>query len=1161
MKRKVTVSIGVSLLALAVLLMALPSPLPSADAKPLAAQSLSVTYTQTFDALANSGTDITWTNDSTLPSWYASRASYSANTGSSATGALYSYGSAGSTERALGSLASGGTGSIYYGVRFHNDTGVNVSGIVITYTGEQWRVVSNTQAPTQSLAFAYRIGAVVTDVVTGTWTNVNALNFVSPVTSTSPSPLDGNATANRRTISGTINLTLPPDQEIMLRWQDIDDSGTDYGLAIDDLTVSAIIPAADLVAGKTGPAVDSPGNTITYTLSLLNAGNIAATSTVITDVLPVEVTFVSYTTALPITFTQLSAQTLMWELGDIASGASGVITVEGTISASVSDGTSFTNTVTASTTAPEIKTTNNTAYATTVIRVSDLDVVKTGPATAAPGDTITYTVSLSNTGTLIAAATRVTDTLPTEVTFITYTTALTVNFAQPDAHTLVWDLGDVAAGANNLQITVRGTISASVAYGTLLTNTVTASTTAAEINTANNAAQATTLVGAADVAVVKSGPASVNTGDILTFTLTYSNDGNLPATGVVLVDQLPSAMSYVSDSLGSGVMSNGVITWNIGSLNGYASNSLVLTATALAGGDYQNRATISSADDVNPANNTSSITVTILGANPYVSKTGPSILIGGQVVSYTITYGNAGNQAAQVTITDTLPIGFTAAEIVTDTSGLNPIDGTNTRSWTTTIGANAQFSFTLAVTAPTSIANSTRVTNTIEITTTASGNSPIDDVSIASGTVYQFVPIATARAGSIGQIFAIEGQVTYMPGTYDPYGWAVQDGSGGIVVVYAPTATVALDDRVRIVATRNTVQGEEQLQNPVYYLQNLGPGPAVNPIPYSTGAVSAGTTEGWLVVITGTVSSLGACTGDYQFLINDGSGAATIFVDQDTGVNVCASGVANGDAIRVVGFSTQSNALYEVKPRRPADVAEYPRVLSVTPANNATGVPIATTVRATFNLTMTNVNTTTFSVQGSSGAISGTVKFDAATQTATFTPTTNLAYNTRYTATLKSVLTADNGLMLMPPQDYVWSFVTLQPAPQLAITKTVATVHSLVDLGEVVTYTLTLSNSGNGGATGVVMTDVLPTAVTFGGFVQQNSATFSSGTVSWSGSLNAGASAMIAFTTTVANNQALYSTDVTNTVQFTSSNGGSGSASSAFAIVKRYFTYLPLIKK
>ncbi len=152
--------------------------------------------------------------------------------------------------------------------------------------------------------------------------------------------------------------------------------------------------------------------------------------------------------------------------------------------------------------------------------------------------------------------------------------------------------------------------------------------------------------------------------------------------------------------------------------------------------------------------------------------------------------------------------------------------------------------------------------------------------------------------------------------------------------------------------------------------------------------------------------------------INDSSGAATIFVAQDTGLNICASDIANGDSISVVGFGAQSNALYEVKPRRPADVAEYPRVLSVTPVNHAIGVPITTTVKATFNLTMTNVDTTTFSVQGLGGAIGGTVKFDAVTRTATFTPTANLAYNTRYTATLKAAVAADNGLTLMPPQSF-----------------------------------------------------------------------------------------------------------------------------------------------
>jgi uncharacterized repeat protein (TIGR01451 family) len=1023
-------------MALVASLVAFSSHSNRANARPLAAQSLSVPYLQNFDSLTNTGI-VSWTNDETLPSWYAAQSTgvlttYRASTGSSTTGALYSYGSTGSTERALGSLASGTTGLIYYGVRFHNDTGVNVSGVVITYTGEQWRTSGNTAQ--HKLDFAYCVGSVVTDVVNGTWTNVDALDFIGPITGTTGA-LDGNVASNRYTLTAAMSVTLTPNQEIMFRWLDSDDTGNDHGLAIDDLSIVG---------------------------------------------LPTE---------------------------------------------------------------------------------ANLSIDKTGPYSSPPGASITYTIRLSNTGTFTATSTRITDTLPPGVTFVTYSTALSATFSQLAPDTLIWDVGDISIGATGLRIDVQTLISPSVSNGTLLTNSVQAATATRETITTNNTAQATTLVGAPDVAVVKTGPATVNAGDTLTFTLTYGNDGNLPATGVVLVDQLPSAMSYVSDSLGSSVMSNGVITWNIGSLNGYVSHSVILTATAVVGGDYQNRAAILSADDVNPANNTSNITVTILGANPYVSKSSSSVLIGGQIVSYTITYGNPGNQPADVTITDTLPIGFTAADIAVDTSNLNANDSVNTRSWTTTIGANAQLSFTLALTVPASIADSTRVTNTIEITSTASGNDPSDDVSSAPGTVYQFVPIAAARAGSNGQIFAIEGQVTYVPGTYDPYGWAVQDSSGGIAVVYAPAAPVALNDLVRLAATRDTIQGEEQLRNPVYYFQNLGPGPAVSPIPYSTGAVSAGTTEGWLVVITGTVSSLGACTGDYQFLINDGSGAAAIFVDQDTGVNVCAAGIANGDWIRVTGFSTQANALYEVKPRRAADVAEYPRVLGVTPANNSASVPITTTVKATFNLTVTNVNTTTFSVQGSSGAISGTVNFDIATRTATFTPTASLAVSTRYTATLKSTVAAGSGLTLMPPQDYAWSFVTHQPAPQLAITKTAAAAHSPLDLGEVITYTFTLSNTGDAVATTARITDTLPVEVAFGRFIAANGAVQNGNTITWGGNLNAGAQAQVIFTATVMNNRLFHGRTVTNTVQFTSGNGGSGSASIAFAVVKRYFIYLPLIRK
>ena len=79
-------------------------------------------YTQDFDTLTSSGTNNPWTDNLTLLGWYSNRTTYSAGTGSSNAGALYSFGSTSSSERALGSVASGSTGTIYYGVRLTNNT-------------------------------------------------------------------------------------------------------------------------------------------------------------------------------------------------------------------------------------------------------------------------------------------------------------------------------------------------------------------------------------------------------------------------------------------------------------------------------------------------------------------------------------------------------------------------------------------------------------------------------------------------------------------------------------------------------------------------------------------------------------------------------------------------------------------------------------------------------------------------------------------------------------------------------------------------------------------------------------------------------------------------------------------------------------------------------
>src|SRR4249920_3296039 len=82
--------------------------------------ALGVPLTENFDTLASSGTGLVWTDNSTIPGWYSTRSTYNSGTGSSNTGALYSFGVAGTnpvTDRALGSVGSGGTLTVYQAAR------------------------------------------------------------------------------------------------------------------------------------------------------------------------------------------------------------------------------------------------------------------------------------------------------------------------------------------------------------------------------------------------------------------------------------------------------------------------------------------------------------------------------------------------------------------------------------------------------------------------------------------------------------------------------------------------------------------------------------------------------------------------------------------------------------------------------------------------------------------------------------------------------------------------------------------------------------------------------------------------------------------------------------------------------------------------------------
>jgi len=110
------------------------------------------------------------------------------------------------------------------------------------------------------------------------------------------------------------------------------------------------------------------------------------------------------------------------------------------------------------------------------------------------------------------------------------------------------------------------------------------------------------------------------------------------------------------------------------------------------------------------------------------------------------------------------------------------------------------------------------------------------------------------------------------------------------------------------------------------------------------------------------------------------------------------------------------------------ETVSIPGVVSVTPAQGATGVAINTTVTATFSIPMSpaSITTSTFTLTGPGGtAVAGTVTYSGLI--ATFTPTAALGYGTTYAATITTGAQTPGGAGLV--SNYVWTFTTIAAVP------------------------------------------------------------------------------------------------------------------------------------
>jgi hypothetical protein len=293
-------------------------------------------YSQDFNTMADTG------SSSFLPAgWHLLESGadadslYSTGTGSSRTGDTYSFGLEDSTERALGSIRSSGVASVF-GANFINNSNNAVTVIHISYTGEQWRAGSSSRSEADTLKFQYSVNA--TSLSNGDWININSLNFFSPNTNISGA-LNGNLPENRTEINYTITgLSIPADSQFWIRWQDVDVSSSDDGLAIDDFSIDLTVPSVIFSITPASLNFDTVdvGNSSTLHFTVKNEGTME--NLVITNIESTNPVFSFLPSTEPVTLAPDSSQVFDVTFTPAAAGSESG-TIEFTHNAPSSPGT------------------------------------------------------------------------------------------------------------------------------------------------------------------------------------------------------------------------------------------------------------------------------------------------------------------------------------------------------------------------------------------------------------------------------------------------------------------------------------------------------------------------------------------------------------------------------------------------------------------------------------------------------------------------------------------------------------------------------------------------------------------------------------------------------------------------------------------------------
>jgi uncharacterized repeat protein (TIGR01451 family)/fimbrial isopeptide formation D2 family protein len=441
----------------------------------------------------------------------------------------------------------------------------------------------------------------------------------------------------------------------------------DYDIPTDTVPVRTGYPALD-IEKSAGPTPVEAGGLLTYTLTVTNTGIVSATGVVVTDAVPANTSFVSCGPAP----CGEAGGVVSWTLGVLDIGVSRVLTMLVQVDSPLPNGTVLTN----------------TAWVTSTEGVTDTDTVTT-PVTSAPvlnlvkfstdangaplrpGDRITYTLVVSNTGNETATLVTVSDTVPAHTTYVPGSIAGGDSRDDSGLPVLVWTINALTPNVP-VYLTFAVTVNLPLTDGLPIVNT--GAVTCTQVPTPTMDTVTDTVTSSHTLEVVKSAqPSPVQAGALLTYTLAYTITGDEPVYGVVVSDTTPANTTFYTATPPAtsdpGVGGTGPVIWNLGDFlppeSGTTQATGILTLVVRVDSPLVSGTVIYNAvaiTDTSGLTDMDEVTTPVQSSHSLsVTKTAdPAVVQAGELLTYTLAWAVSGNEPAfGVTISDTVPVSTT----------------------------------------------------------------------------------------------------------------------------------------------------------------------------------------------------------------------------------------------------------------------------------------------------------------------------------------------------------------------------------------------------------------------------------------------------------------------------------------------------------------------